>query len=525
MSQKLIQSQEQKAVQGLRLTQQQMLAVKLLEMPLTELEQNIQAEIDDNPAMESGGGEVGLEAGDGFDSPDFSDHSEMSDSSDSSDWTENSDSSELSEKEKSDTALEDRRSALDEALSRIGMDDRMPEAETSSFYGGNTDNADYEEMVYGEQASFYDSLKSQMVDVDLTDRQQEIMEYIIGSLDSDGLLRKSADSICDELAIYHNIDCTEDDIRRLIKILQGFDPAGIGAANLQECLLLQIGRRQPSRIRDLMHDIIAHHFEEFMNKRWDRIVKQTGMNESTAETVYAELLRLNPKPGASLGETEGRNMQQITPDFIVDTADDGTVSFYINNGHIPELHVSPSFSEIIKGYRENKNSMSRRDKEALLYAKEKVERAQGFIDAVKQRQHTLYATMKAIIDIQRKFFQDGDESDIRPMILKDVADRTGLDISTISRVSNMKYAQTRWGTFKLRHFFSDSVKTDSGEEMSTRKIKLAMKELIEGEDKRKPLSDDTLTKILISKGYPIARRTIAKYREQLGIPVARLRKK
>ena len=207
MSQKLIQSQEQKAVQGLRLTQQQMLAVKLLEMPLTELEQNIQAEIDDNPAMESGGGEAGLEAGDGFDSPDFSDHSEMSDSSDSSDWTENSDSSELSEKEKSDTALEDRRSALDEALSRIGMDDRMPEAETSSFYGGNTDNADYEEMVYGEQASFYDSLKSQMVDVDLTDRQQEIMEYIIGSLDSDGLLRKSADSICDELAIYHNIDC------------------------------------------------------------------------------------------------------------------------------------------------------------------------------------------------------------------------------------------------------------------------------------------------------------------------------
>ena len=218
-------------------------------------------------------------------------------------------------------------------------------------------------------------------------------------------------------------------------------------------------------------------------------------------------------------------MQQITPDFIVDTADDGTVTFYINNGHIPNLYISPSFSELIKGYKENKASMTKRDKEALLYAKEKVDRAQGFIDAVKQRQHTLYVTMKAIIDIQKKFFQDGDESDIKPMILKDISDRTGLDKSTISRVSNMKYAQTRWGTFKLRHFFSDGIKTEDGEELSTRKIKLALKELIENEDKKKPLSDDALTKHMQQKGYPIARRTIAKYREQLGIPVARLRKK
>ena len=217
---KLIQTQEQKLQQVQRLSQQQMLQVHMLEMPLTELEQNIQAEIDDNPAMESGGGEAGLEAGDGFDSPDFSDHSEMSDSSD---WTENSDSSELSEKEKSDTALEDRRSALDEALSRIGMDDRMPEAETSSFYGGNTDNADYEEMVYGEQASFYDKLKEQMVDVDLDDRQREIMEYVIGSLDGDGLLRKSADSISDELAIYHNIYCTEEDVKNTVSSLSPAD--------------------------------------------------------------------------------------------------------------------------------------------------------------------------------------------------------------------------------------------------------------------------------------------------------------
>lgn len=519
MSQKLIQSQEQKAVQVQRLTQQQMLAVKMLEMPLTELEQSVQAEIDDNPAMESSAPEDAVFDEQQSEQDDFQDSTESSSGKDSADETDRAEEAFNAETEK-----EERESALDDALSNIGMDDRMPETNASSAYNP-TDNADYEEIVYGEQTSFYDKLKEQMVDVDLTEKEQQIMEYIIGSLDNDGLLRKTADSICDELAIYHNVDCTEEDIKRLIGILQSFDPAGIGAENLKECLLLQIDRKAPSKTRDLMHEVIDKHFDEFMNKHWDKIAKQMALSPSTADNIHAELLRLNPKPGASLGETEGRNMQQITPDFIVDTADDGTVTFYINNGHIPNLYISPSFSELIKGYKENKASMTKRDKEALLYAKEKVDRAQGFIDAVKQRQHTLYVTMKAIIDIQKRFFQDGDESDIKPMILKDISDRTGLDKSTISRVSNMKYAQTRWGTFKLRHFFSDGIKTEDGEELSTRKIKLALKELIENEDKKKPLSDDALTKHMQQKGYPIARRTIAKYREQLGIPVARLRKK
>lgn len=519
MSQKLIQSQEQKAVQVQRLTQQQMLAVRMLEMPITELEQSVQAEIDDNPAIESSAPEDALFDESQHEPASVHGNAEDNDSNDSAD-----DAASQEEAFNAETEKEERKDALDDALSSIGMDDQMPEANTYTAYG-NTDNADYEEMVYGEQASFYDKLKEQMLDVELTEKEQQIMEYIIGSLDGDGLLRKTADSICDELAIYHNIDCSEEDISRLIKVLQSFDPAGIGAASLKECLLLQIDRKAPSKTRDLMHEVIDKHFDEFMNKHWDKIVKQTAMSASTADAVRSELLRLNPKPGASLGETEGRNIQQITPDFIVDTADDGTVSFYINNGHIPSLNVSPSFSELIKGYKENKNSMSRRDKEALLYAKEKVDRAQGFIDAIKQRQHTLYVTMKAIIEIQKKFFQDGDESDIKPMILKDVEDRTGLDKSTISRVSNMKYAQTRWGTFKLRHFFSDSIKTEDGEEMSTRRVKLALKDAIENEDKNKPLSDDALTKVLQQKGCPVARRTIAKYREQLGIPVARLRKK
>ena len=240
--------------------------------------------------------------------------------------------------------------------------------------------------------------------------------------------------------------------------------------------------------------------------------------------IQKEIRRLNPKPGASLGETEGRNTQQITPDFIVETTDDGHISFYLNQGHIPELYVSESFTEMLAAYKDNKDGLNRQQKEALLYAKEKVDKARGFIDAVNQRRRTLYATMKAIIDWQRPFFLDGDEGDLKPMILKDIADKTGLDISTVSRVSNIKYAQTRWGIFPLKFFFSDGYTTEEGEEMSTRKIKIALKEMIDGEDHKHPMSDDLLAKKMKEKGFPIARRTVAKYREQMGIPVARLRK-
>jgi DNA-directed RNA polymerase sigma subunit rpoN len=242
-------------------------------------------------------------------------------------------------------------------------------------------------------------------------------------------------------------------------------------------------------------------------------------------TVQEEIRKLNPKPGSAMGETQGRNLQQITPDFIVDTDENGKVSFYLNRGNIPSLRVSPSFADMVDTYKRHKESMSRGEKEALLYAKEKVDKAQGYIEAIRQRRQTLRTTMQAIIDIQHKFFTDGDEADLQPMILKDIADRTGLDISTISRVSNIKYAQTKWGTFPLRFFFTDAYTTGDGEELSTRKIKIALREIIEAENKKKPLSDDLLKEALTKKGFPIARRTVAKYREQLGIPVARLRKK
>ena len=379
-------------------------------------------------------------------------------------------------------------------------------------------------MVYGQTESFYDQLKEQMSMCELSETEQDIMEYLIGSLDDDGLLRKPLHSICDELAIYHNVDVTEAQIEQVLQQLQTFDPAGIGARSLQECLLLQVRRREPSRLRDLMERTIEEYFELFTKKHWDRLQQVLQLTDLQAETLIKELRKLNPKPGTAMGEVVGRSVQQITPDFIIDTQDDGTVTFALNSGELPELHVSQSFTDTLREYQTNKDHMSRQMKEALLYTKKKVDAAQGFIEAIRVRRHTLTITMRAIIQWQHRFFEDGDEASLRPMILKDIAERTGLDLSTVSRVSNSKYAQTRWGTFPLRYFFSDGYKTADGEELSTRQIKAVLRDVIDAEDHRKPLSDDALKDLLAAKGYPIARRTVAKYREQLGIPVARLRK-
>jgi RNA polymerase sigma-54 factor len=379
-------------------------------------------------------------------------------------------------------------------------------------------------MVYGQTESFIDQLNEQMNMTELTEQERDIMEYLVGSLDNDGLLRKTTDVVCDELAIYHNLDTTPQEMEEVLTILKNFDPAGIGAQSLQECLLIQISRREKSTVKALMQKVIADYFEEFTKKHWDKIQQTLELTDMQAKALFGELRKLNPRPGASMGETVGRSLQQITPDFIVDTQDDGTITFTLNNGEIPELKVSQSFVDSMKEYQENKDHLSRQTKEALLYIKKKVDAAQGFIEAIKARRHTLAVTMQAIITLQRQFFLDGDEASLRPMILKDVAEYTGLDLSTISRVSNSKYAQTRWGTFPLRHFFSDSYVTESGEELSTRQIKAALRDIIEAEDPKSPLSDDALREELTKKGFPIARRTVAKYREQLGIPIARLRR-
>ena len=475
------QIQEQRQTQGQKLTQsishQQLLQATLVELPITQLVDRVNTEMNDNPA---------LEADAGYDTPD---------TPDTPDYPDYPDDPEISDDYAVSAEREERQSALDEALAGIGRDDE----DLPVYHGGSNVADDREEIVYGQSESFYDQLMAQVGETELTDRQRDIMEYLIGSLDDDGLLRKPSDVISDELAIYHNIDASHEEIEHVLSVLQDFDPAGIGARSLQECLLIQISRRDDSKVKTLMQTVIADYFEAFTRKHWDKIQAALSLTDIQAAALFKELRKLNPRPGASMGETVGRSIQQITPDFVIDTQDDGTITFTLNNGEVPELKVSQSFVDSMKEYQDSKEQLSRQTKEALLYIKKKVEAAQSFIDAIKVRRHTLIVTMQAIISL-----------------------KTGLDLSTISRVSNSKYAQTRWGTFPLRHFFSDSYVTESGEELSTRQIKAALRDIVEAEDK--PLSDDAIKELLAQKGFPIARRTVAKYREQLGIPIARLRK-
>jgi RNA polymerase sigma-54 factor len=495
------QIQEQRLEQklGQTISHQQMLQSALMELPIAQLADRINLEMNDNPALEAGSPNDVLENADVAYTQDDADAPE--------DYTAQSE-------------REERQSALDAALEGIGRDDE----ELPVYHGGSQIGEAREEIVYGASESFYDLLKDQMGVLDLTEHQQEIMEYLIGSLDDDGLLRKSLSTISDELAIYHNIDATEQEIEAVLLRLQEFDPVGIGARSLQECLLIQIARRDDSKVKQLMQKVVTDYFDDFTRKHWQHIQRALSLTDEQAKALFGELRRLNPRPGASMGETVGRSLQQITPDFIVDSQDDGTVSFVLNNGELPELTVSQSFIDSMNEYQQNKEHLNRQTKEALLYIKKKVDSAQNFIEAIKVRHHTLKSVMQAIITLQRPYFQDGDEASLRPMILKDIADRTGLDLSTVSRVCNSKYAQTRWGTFPLRHFFSDSYVTDSGKELSTRQIKAVLREIIDGEDQQHPLSDDALRDEMVHKGFPIARRTVTKYREQMGIPVARLRR-
>ena len=488
-------TQEQRLAQSI--TQQQLLHAQLVELPITQLVERVNAEMDDNPAIEV--------AGPGEEYTDFSESSEHVENSDNPDYE-----------------AEERQSALDEALQSIGRDDE----ELPVYYGGQRqqEEGSAEQGVMAQSDSFYDQLLEQMSMARLTERERYIMEYLIGSLDDDGLLRKSLSQLSDELAIYHNLDASSSEIEHVLLQLQQFDPAGIGARSLQECLQLQIERREPSRLTELMQKAVTQYFDLFTKKHWKQLRSALSITELQADVLIRELRRLNPKPGTSMGETIGRSMQQITPDFIVDTHDDGSVTFVLNHSDVPELTVSQSFVDTLREYQTDKEHMSRQMKEALLYTKTKVDAAQNFIAAIRQRQHTLTITMQAIIQWQHRFFEEGDEALLRPMILKDIAERTGLDLSTISRVSNSKYAQTRWGTFPLRFFFSDGLKTAEGEELSTREIKVMIRDIIQHEDKRKPLRDEIIQKMLSEQGFPIARRTVTKYREQLGFPIARMRR-
>ena len=482
-----IQTQAQQLTQ--MLSPQQILVVKLLELPTMELEERVRAEILDNPALEEGK--------DIFEQ----DHSEEFEDN------FNEDNSYTNE----DISLGDYRT-----------EDDIPDYKLQEHNRSRGEIA--EEIPFSDSVSFYEMLLEQLQMQRLTEEEKIMAEYLIGSLDDDGLLRKGAQALIDELAIYRGIYTNEKEIDRILSIIQDFDPAGIGARSLQECLLLQLKRKPESPIKKVEVEIIEKYCDDFTRKNKEKIMLRMNLAEEEYDEAINELAKLNPRPGSSLGDIVGKNFQQIIPDFLVDSDETGNITFTLNNGNVPELHLSREFNELLEEHTTNKENQSKDSRDAFLFLKQKVDAAQNFINAIKQRHQTLLTTMQVIIDLQRPFFLEGDETLLKPMILKDVAEKAKLDVSTISRVSNSKYVQTNFGIFPLRFFFSDGYTTEEGEELSVREIKQLLKECIEHENKENPYNDDELADILREKGYPIARRTVAKYRQQLNIPTARLRR-
>lgn len=478
--------QTQSQTQGLTLSPQQVMALKLIELPTVEFEEKVRAELIENPALEEGKEET------------------------------------LPTEENTYEEDSAQESVEDWDLGDYRTEDDIPDYKLREDNYSTENKA--ENIPFSDSVSFYETLLQQLDMQDLSAHEWEIGEYIIGSLDDDGWLRKSIESIVDELTIYRGIETDVAEVEHVLHTIQDFDPAGIGARDLKECLLLQIERKTDSPIKDLAYKIISKYTDDFTHKRKERLMASLGIDEVTYTEVWSELTKLNPRPGSSMGEVIGKNLQQITPDFIVETDTEGGLNLTLNGRNVPELRLSQDFLLMIEEYSHTKKENQRESREALLFLKQKIESAQNFINAVKQRRETLTATMTTILELQKNFFVEGDESVLRPMILKDVADRTGLDISTISRVSNSKYVQTDFGIFPLKYFFSDGYTTAEGEELSVKHIKRILKETIETENKNEPYTDEELVLKLKEQGFDLARRTIAKYRQQLQIPVARLRK-
>jgi RNA polymerase sigma-54 factor len=455
--------------------------MKLLQIPSMALEQRIKQEIEENPALEEAGA-LEDEQGDTIDRDDTDDN-----------------------------VLEDDYDSKDDEfdLDDYLQDDEIPSYKTATSNQSADD--EHRDIPYASGVSFQEMLLSQLGLRMLSEKQRTIAETIIGNLDDS-----------DDLAFAQNITVADDEILEVLQIVQEFDPSGVGARNLQECLLIQLRRKKngESPSIDLAIQILEHHFNEFVKKHYEKIMKKARITEDELKDALAEVLKLNPKPGNSLSETTKTN-QYVIPDFII-TNTNGELELSLNSRNTPELRLSRAYTNMLEAYAENKKDKQK--KEAFMFVKQKIDSAKWFMEAIRQRQNTLFVTMNAIMEFQRDYFISGDETKLKPMILKDIADIVNLDISTISRVANSKYVQTPFGTFLLKSFFSESMQTESGEEVSTREIKKILSECIEGEDKSKPHTDEQLTNILKEKGYNIARRTVAKYREQLNIPVARLRK-
>ncbi len=478
LRQQLIQKLEQ------RLSPQQIQLMKLLQVPTMELDQRIKQELEENPA---------LEEGQELDDDDFDNQDDYD--ADDSDSDNDFDISDY-------------------------LDDDVADYKTQA----NNQSKDDEERVIplsGEQ-TFQERLTEQLHLLYLDEKQFIIADLIIGNLDESGYLNREIDAIVDDLAFSMNIDATEKEVAEVLALVQELEPAGVGARNLQECLLLQLKRKQDGDIvRFTALKIVEKYFEEFTKKHYDRIAKKLEIEEQDLKEAVAEILRCNPKPGGSMREA-AKNHQQIIPDFTL-FEHEGRLELSLNSRNAPDLKVNKDYENMLRSYAEGAKA-SKADKEAFQFVKQKLDGAKWFIDAIKQRQQTLLLTMGAILEYQEAYFLSGDETKLKPMILKDIADMVELDISTVSRVANSKYVQTNYGIFSLKYFFSESLSTDSGEEVSTREVKKILSDAIAAEDKYSPLTDEKLMDLLKEKGYNIARRTVAKYREQLNIPVARMRR-
>ena len=473
-----------------KLSPQQIQLMKLIQLPTIAFEQRLKQELEENPALEGGKEESVNEFDDTFDNSD-------------DDYNDNE-------------TISSEDINVDEYLS----DDEIPDYRTQV----NNYSSDDEEksMPYASGTSFTQHLINQLNTFRLNDEERDIAEFLVGSVDESGYIRRSISDIMDDLAFTQNVYTTEEKIEEILEIVQDLDPAGVGARNLQECLRIQLQRKSSNPNVELALDIIENAFDQFTKKHYKKLMQKFNVNEVQLKGAIEQVEHLNPKPGGSYSGNN-RIVEHIIPDFAIKIVD-GELELTLNGRNAPELHVSREYNNMLKAYKDSKDK-SKSQKEAVLFIKQKLDAAKWFIDAIKQRQQTLFVTMSAIMHYQKDYFLSGDERKLKPMILKDIADEINMDVSTVSRVANSKYVDTPYGTKLIKEFFSESMTNDQGEEVSTREIKKILETVIEEEDKKKPLTDETLASILKNKGYPIARRTVAKYREQLDIPVARLRKK
>ncbi|WP_203294643.1 RNA polymerase factor sigma-54 [Luteirhabdus pelagi] len=472
-----------------KLSPQQIQLMKLIQLPTQAFEQRISQEMEENPALEGG-----------KDEPEYEDEfsSEYEDEYDEGNET-----------------IEAEEINVDDYLS----DDEIPSYKLSSNnYSADDDD---KQIPYASGKSFNQHLLQQLNTYRLDDDELEIAKFLVGSVDESGYIRREVQDIVDDLAFTQNVYTDEETVEKVLQVVQDLDPAGVGARDLQECLLIQLKRREDTPSVSLAIDILENGFDQFIKKHYKKLLQKFDITEDQLRDAIHEVEGLNPKPGGSYSSNT-RIVEHVVPDFTIRITD-GELDLTLNGRNAPELHVSRDYTNMLKGYKESKEK-SKKQKDAIMFIKQKLDAAKWFIEAIKQRQQTLFVTMNAIMHHQEDYFMTGDERKLKPMILKDIADKIDMDISTVSRVANSKYVDTPYGTKLIKEFFSESMKNDQGEDVSTREIKKILEITVRDEDKRKPLTDDKLAKVLKEKGYPIARRTVAKYREQLDIPVARLRK-